>query len=212
MKNRRTSKTTDSQSRLGRHARAARRRHRALATSALLLVSGVVSGCAASTGARRPDGSNPWGEPVAPEGARRVFTFSGTVPATPDRIYPLLCPVREYDWLDDWTCALEYSESGVAEPGCAFRTKIQVGEQWLLTRHEPPRAIQYVVWIKVGWMVLDVELHDLGDGTTELRWQRTFTAVRPLGRRIIGKMSDDQIQADFQRIHGQLVDHVEQRP
>jgi hypothetical protein len=181
-------------------------------TSALLALGNLHAGCSATTASRRSTGAatdvNPWGHPIAPDGARRVFSYTGTAPATPDRIYPLLCPVLEYDWIDDWSCTMEYSVSGVAEPGCAFRTSIQVGEQWLLTRHEPPTAIQYVVWLKQGWMVLDVTLRDLGDGTTELRWQRTFTAVRPLGRHLIGKMTEQQIGAEMAGLHGKLVAYL----
>ena len=37
--------------------------------------------------------------------------------APPDRVFPLLCPVREYDWIDGWECRMVYAETGVAELG-----------------------------------------------------------------------------------------------
>jgi hypothetical protein len=38
-----------------------------------------------------------------------------TVPAAPDRVFPLLCPVLEYRWIPTWRCEQLHSESGVAE-------------------------------------------------------------------------------------------------
>jgi hypothetical protein len=201
-------KTTDSQSPTRPRHTHLRARHRMLASGLLLLVSNTVASHA-SAGARKADGSCPWGEPVTPAGARRVFSYTGTVPESPEEVFPRLCPVLEYDWLDDWTCTMRYSESGVAEQGCAFDTRIQVGESWLCTRYEPSRAIQYVVWLRIGWMVLDLTLTDLGDGTTELRWQRTFTATRPMGRKLIGKMTEERVTAEMKATHDRLVTHLD---
>jgi hypothetical protein len=45
--------------------------------------------------------------------------------ALPQDVFPLICPVKEEDWLCDWendTYELIYSESGVNELGCIFKT------------------------------------------------------------------------------------------
>jgi hypothetical protein len=63
--------------------------------------------------------------------------------APPDRIFPLLCPVREYDWIPTWSCDMIYSESGVAENDCVFATAFpEEGprESWVVVRYEPPLA------------------------------------------------------------------------
>jgi len=177
-------------------------------TTLLLALSNLFSSPA---GARGPKGGNPWGEPVTPEGAHRIFTYSGTVPASPAEVFPLLCPVMEYDWLDGWACSMKYTQSGVAEQGCAFSTQIQIGENWICTKYEPLTSIQYVVWLKIGWMVLDVNLTEQDDGTTELRWQRTFTVTKRHGRRLLGKITDEQIIREMQGIHDQLVSYLEDR-
>jgi hypothetical protein len=41
-----------------------------------------------------------------------------------DKIFPLLCPVKEYEWFNDWKCTMVYSETGVAENNCIFYTKM----------------------------------------------------------------------------------------
>jgi Polyketide cyclase / dehydrase and lipid transport len=203
------SNLTDSQSRPGRHHAGWRKRHQTLAAGLVLTFGNLFAGSALATGARGPGGANPWGDAVTPDGARRVFTYSAVVSATPEEIFPLLCPVLEYEWIDDWSCQMEYSASGVAEQGCAFRTRIQVGESWICSRYEPPAAIQYVVWLRVGWMVLDVTLEDHGDGTTTLHWVRTFTATKPLGRKMVGKMTDKGIRGEMEDLSRQLVDYLE---
>jgi hypothetical protein len=42
--------------------------------------------------------------------------------STKDKIFPLLCPVREYEWFNGWKCTVVYSESGVAENNNVFYT------------------------------------------------------------------------------------------
>ncbi len=42
--------------------------------------------------------------------------------APPDKVFPLLCPVREYEWIEPWQCEILHSDSGIAEKNCVFRT------------------------------------------------------------------------------------------
>jgi len=67
-----------------------------------------------------------------------------TLDATPERVFPLLCPVVEYDWIPDWRCTMVHSTSGVAELGCVF---LREGESWITTRYEPPARIDYAVFV-----------------------------------------------------------------
>jgi len=56
--------------------------------------------------------------------ARRVaHEYTQTNPASPEKVFPLLCPVREADWIPGWRYTLIYSDSGVAELGCIFTTQ-----------------------------------------------------------------------------------------
>lgn len=67
--------------------------------------------------------------------------------ARPDRVFPLLCPAREYEWIEPWQCDLVYSSSGVAEPHCVFTTRFpddSSDEVWVISRYEPNRLIEFV--------------------------------------------------------------------
>jgi len=72
--------------------------------------------------------------------ARRVtHEYTQTNDAPPDRVFPLLCPVREADWVPGWQYKMIYSKSGVAEAGCVFTTANDDGTEttWLVTEYNP---------------------------------------------------------------------------
>ena len=80
---------------------------------------------------------------------RVTRTYTQTLVASPDVVFPLLCPVREADWIPGWDPLLVLSSSGVAEPDCVFVTAASPADAiWYVTRHEP--AAGYVEMIKVS--------------------------------------------------------------
>ncbi len=54
-------------------------------------------------------------------------------------VFPLLCPVREKDWLDGWDFTMIHSISGLVEKGCVFSTPHHGEEQtlWEVCHHDP---------------------------------------------------------------------------
>jgi hypothetical protein len=67
------------------------------------------------------------------------------VPA--DQVFPLLCPVREYEWIDDWRCELVHTTSGVVEKGCIFVTESPSEGRtlWVTSVHDPAaRRVEFV--------------------------------------------------------------------
>jgi hypothetical protein len=79
---------------------------------------------------------------------RVSHTYTQTLVAPPEVVFPLLCPVREADWIAGWDPLLVVSSSGLAEPDCVFVTAASPADAiWYVTRHEP--AAGYVEMIKV---------------------------------------------------------------
>ena len=111
---------------------------------------------------------------------RVVYRVIQHLEDVPERIFPLLCPVREYDWIDGWSCAMIYAETGRAELGGIFRTAFpDLGDEiWTITRYEPPLAIEFV---RVAWNVavvkLDIALEPDGNRRTRVRMAHTYTAL-----------------------------------
>lgn len=47
-----------------------------------------------------------------------------TINAPVEYVFPLVCPVREYDWIPGWKCNLIYCPAGRIEKGVAFEEKM----------------------------------------------------------------------------------------
>ena len=53
---------------------------------------------------------------------RVTRTYTQQLVAEPSAVFPLLCPVREADWIDGWGSISVIAQSGVAERDCVFVT------------------------------------------------------------------------------------------
>jgi hypothetical protein len=110
----------------------------------------------------------------------RHTTFD--VSAAPEEVFPLLCPVREYDWIEGWTCRMVHTESGVAEKDCVFRTDFD-GEPmtWVVGRYEPPARIEFTCFVPdLHVMRLAIALSG-GPDRTRLDWTRRWLSLGPAG-------------------------------
>jgi len=70
---------------------------------------------------------------------RRVErTYTQRLVADPSRVFSLLCPVRETEWIAGWEPLVVLSHSGIAEADCIFITKsFPCNAVWYVVRHEP---------------------------------------------------------------------------
>ncbi len=108
-------------------------------------------------------------------------TCSFVLPAAPDRIFPLLCPVREYDWIPTWRAEILHTVSGVAEENCVFRTTVHGGAAmtWVVNRYEPPTRIEFTCFVPDHYVFrLKIVLRPVHTGT-ELTWTRYWLATAP---------------------------------
>ena len=73
------------------------------------------------------------------QGIQRTFNFTQTNYGHIDQVFPLLCPVREKDWLDGWEYQMIYSKSGFIEKDCVFSTPNpgQMDSIWQVTQYRP---------------------------------------------------------------------------
>lgn len=95
-----------------------------------------------------------------------------------EAIWPLLCPVREYDWIAHWDCEVLRTESGVNELGCVFRTDFppEGAETWLTSRFEPCSRLEFVRTGRTRVILFEITLEEDGGGTT-LTWTHHVTAL-----------------------------------
>ena len=128
--------------------------------------------------------------------------------ATPENVFPLLCPTREYDWIESWKCELVFSKSGFAELDCIFSTHFPGDEQeiWVVDCYEPNSLIQFVRTSPNRVIRYRISLTDNADGTTSAKWEQTITSLTEAGNDYIENCTN----ADFsERIKGleKLLNH-----
>jgi hypothetical protein len=123
-------------------------------------------------------------------------TFTQTISAPPDRVFPLLCPVRESEWLDGWKAEVLRSESGYAEEGCVFRTVLP-GEPetiWVVTRHEPDAGRVEFARVTAGLVAtrLAIRVQAAGEGESTVWVTYELTPTSPDGEHLVAKRHSEE--------------------
>lgn len=126
------------------------------------------------------------------EPARVTRTYTQRLIAAPAAAFPLLCPVREADWIEGWDPLLVVSSSGVAEPDCVFTTAAEpVNAVWNITRHEPDAG--FVEMLKITPEItacrLTIRLRAIGGGS-EADITYSHTSLGPRGDAFVASFTE----------------------
>jgi hypothetical protein len=107
-------------------------------------------------------------------------------------VFPLLCPQREYDWIESWKGKIIYSKSGFAELDCVFSTVLPGGikEIWTVDLFIKNEKIQFVRFTESRVIRYCITLIDNKNGTTTANWEQTITSISEEGNTYIGNFSD----------------------
>src|SRR5215470_19982112 len=114
---------------------------------------------------------------------RLVRTFVQDILAPPEAVFPLLCPVREKEWLPGWDARMIHSASGFAERGAVFETAHAAGRTlWLVTEYDSPRRIAFARWQPDGLVVhIEIVLARKHAGGTAVGICYSYTATSAVG-------------------------------
>ena len=128
--------------------------------------------------------------------AKRITrSYCQTINATPEVVFPLLCPVREAEWLDGWQYELIYSESGLAEQGCVFSTPGEGEEDtiWIVTRHDKKnREIEFARFThRSRTCVLKIAVKPKDSHHSRVDISYTYTGTCPDGNTFIDNLTED---------------------
>jgi hypothetical protein len=124
---------------------------------------------------------------------RVTRSYTQELVAEPKAVFPLLCPVREADWIEDWDPDIVFSNSGIAEADCVFLTGDEKDRAiWYITRHEPEN--NFVEMIKITPNVtacrLTIQLKPAKGGSTATITY-THTSLGPEGDALINAFTED---------------------
>lgn len=119
---------------------------------------------------------------------RRVkHSYTQSINATPERVFPLLCPVREIDWAPGWMPDWVISTSGLAERDCIFQTPApadaKVASVWIITRHVAEAFEVDMYKVTPGHTVgkLEISLAPKDHTSTHAQIAYEFTSLGPAG-------------------------------
>ena len=140
---------------------------------------------------------------------RVVKSYTMHLGATPAEVFPLLCPVREYEWIEPWSCDMVFSSSGAAENNAVFTTDFasQGGaEIWVVGRYEENRAVEFIR-VTPGMKVnrLDISLSVEGRGTRSI-WTNTYTGLSEAGNQWIRSLTDEAFGLEKAAVE-KMLDH-----
>ena len=127
-----------------------------------------------------------------PQRISRSYTQS--LGAPPERIFPLLCPVREADWVPDWNPELILSNCGVAEAECVFRTPDSPDNAiWIITQFDPENYALEMYKVRPNHTVgkLEIALVSDGPGATKADIAYTYTAIGPVGEAFLSDFTEE---------------------
>jgi len=116
---------------------------------------------------------------------RITRSYRQTINAPPDIVFPLLCPVRETEWLDGWIYEMIYSGSGLAEEGCVFSTPGDGEEDtvWVISRYDKKKCfIQFTRFTPVSRIcVLKIIVTSKVEKTSNVDISYTYTGITEAG-------------------------------
>lgn len=124
---------------------------------------------------------------------RAVRTYTQSLVAAPDKVFPLLCPVRERDWVDGWDPLMVATNSGVAERDCVFITRSDAGEAtWMVTEYEPPNRIAFIR-VTPGITACRIFIDVLPDGDNRSKARITYehTALSDEGKDFVEDFTEE---------------------
>jgi len=139
---------------------------------------------------------------------RAAHTYRQRLGASPAKVFPLLCPVRETEWADGWLPELVISSSGVAECDCVFITPDKPGTAlWYITRHEPEKLFVEMLKILPGVTAcrLSIQLSEEGGGCiADITY--THTSLGPAGDEFVAKFTAEYYQR-FMQVWEKALNH-----
>ena len=137
---------------------------------------------------------------------RLVARHEERIKAHPGQIFPLLCPIEEYKWIDGWECELVYSESGVVENNCVFREDLSApflfgsagSTTWITTLQDHDSWRRHFVMISDAAVRKgEVSIEDGGGGTSLVRWALVVTSLNQDGSKAFDDGLEERARVDL---------------
>jgi hypothetical protein len=121
--------------------------------------------------------------------------YRQTINASPEVVFPLLCPVREAEWLDAWQYTMLFSRSGVVEEGAVFTTPgdREAPTVWIVTTHDvAQRVVHFTRFTPDSRVcVLRIGVAPDGQGRALVDITYEYTAINEAGNAFLDRFSEE---------------------
>ena len=126
--------------------------------------------------------------------------------APPSKAFPLMCPVLEADWIEDWDPVVVLTESGMAELDCVFVTAAKPSDSiWYITQYEP--GTHFVEMIKITPNVtackLRIQMRE-AEGGSEAAVTYSHTSLGPAGDKFVAEFTEEYYREFMQEWEDQV--------
>ncbi len=143
------------------------------------------------------------------KGDRYDFKFEMTLSSIRDSIFPLLCPIREYEWLNDWKCTMIYSESGIAENNGIFYVKMGFPlfkkQVFQVINYVPNENITFLIFLNnLTTLKFSLTLESVSDSSTKLTLDYKLTGLSGFGNLFLKKNAKKIISKNAELIESDL--------
>ncbi len=118
---------------------------------------------------------------------RVIESHNENIKELPEKIFPLLCPVQEYKWIDRWDCEIIYSSNEGVENNCIFKEYksgpflfgSDIPTYWTVSYYDPTNyKIQFVlITDQIAITKIDIDIKDIGAGKSSISWEMIITAL-----------------------------------
>jgi len=126
--------------------------------------------------------------------------------STIEKVFPLLCPRREEEWIPGWECETLWSRSGYNEEGAVFRTRKPYGTEvyWTTLKFDIREKTVDFLNIAPGLFMFRFIITALpeADGILRITFSQTFTPISDEGDALVRKYEAEDLGARLQALAG----------
>jgi hypothetical protein len=118
---------------------------------------------------------------MAFKGLKRTLSYTQTNDGHINDVFPLLCPVKEKDWLDGWDYEMVHSSSGLIEKDCVFTTPHhgKYSTVWQVTQYDKENYfIEFLrVTLQENVVKINIQLTPISTDETRVKIDYQYTAL-----------------------------------
>lgn len=126
---------------------------------------------------------------------RITRAYRQTINTTPEKVFPLLCPVREAEWLNGWDYQMIYSATGFVEEGAVFSTPYEGEEDtiWIVTKHDiRAHEVDFARFTNNSrTCLLKIAVKPKSSNSSYVDVSYTYTSITPAGNDFINDFTEE---------------------